>query len=178
MGAAAALVVNVAELLREPGRHRHVAVTVDPGDLGAAHPALGGAVDVEADLVSSLDDVVVTGRLDVPWRGACRRCLRPLAATVRVELHDRYAESPDLVERGDASPVVHGQVDLTGLVRDELLLTAAEERLCRPDCAGLCPACGRDRNDGPCGCDLTTHDERWAVLDQLRRPTPPRRPTD
>ena len=40
--------------------------------------------------------------------------------------------------------------------------------LCRPDCPGLCPLCGKDVSVEPCDCDATLVDDRWAVLDQLR----------
>jgi len=49
-----------------------------------------------------------------------------------------------------------------------VLLAVDELRLCRPDCPGLCPVCGRDVSVEPCDCDATLVDERWSVLDQLR----------
>ena len=54
------------------------------------------------------------------------------------------------------------------MVREEVLLGVPDAPLCRPDCAGLCPTCGADRNVGPCDCDTAVRDERWAALDQLR----------
>jgi uncharacterized protein len=39
--------------------------------------------------------------------------------------------------------------------------------LCRDDCAGLCPQCGANRNEGDCGC-VAPRDPRWANLDVLR----------
>ncbi|MFZ9580934.1 MAG: YceD family protein [Ilumatobacteraceae bacterium] len=44
--------------------------------------------------------------------------------------------------------------------------------VCRPDCAGLCPACGADRNGGDCGCRIETPDPRWAGLDAIRDQLP------
>ena len=39
--------------------------------------------------------------------------------------------------------------------------------LCREDCKGLCPKCGRNLNEGPCGCDLHEEDPRWDALKGL-----------
>jgi len=39
--------------------------------------------------------------------------------------------------------------------------------LCMEDCAGLCPQCGANRNEGDCGC-VAPRDPRWANLDVLR----------
>ena len=54
------------------------------------------------------------------------------------------------------------------MVREDVLLGVPDAPLCRADCPGLCPVCGADLADGPCDCDTTVRDERWAVLDQLR----------
>ena len=164
-----ALVINVAELLREPGSRKHLAVVLPPGDVDVDHPAVTGDLTVDVVLTSSLDDVVVAGTAAVPWHGACRRCLREIDCTLGVALDERYTDDAGVVAAGEAVPIVRDQVDLRDLVRDEVLLAADEERLCRDDCAGLCPTCGADRNEGRCGCPAPAGDERWSVLDQLRR---------
>ena len=162
------LVVNAAELLRDPGATKRVVHTVDAADVDAADAALTGSVTLDVVLASTLDDIVVTGTLDVPWAGTCRRCLRSLAETVRIDVEEHYAESPALVDGGHAFPIVGGRLDLREIVRDEVLLAVAREPLCRPDCAGLCPICGIDRNEASCDHDTPPRDDRWAALDQLR----------
>ena len=59
------------------------------------------------------------------------------------------------------------EVDLAGPLRDNLLLELPSTVLCREECAGLCPACGADRNTTDCGCDLTVPDPRWDALRDL-----------
>ena len=86
--------VNAAELLREPGLRRHVSATVEPADVDAAHEAIAGDVTAEFELVSTLDDIELVGTIEVPWRGQCRRCLRPLAEAIVIDVDERYAEQP------------------------------------------------------------------------------------
>jgi uncharacterized protein len=164
--AANQLHVNAAELLREPGLRRHVATVVSPATIVADHPAVAGDVTVDLELVSTIDDIALTGTIEVPWRGECRRCLRPLDETLAVDVEERYAERP--AEHDDAFPIDHGQIDLAPMVREHVLLAVDDPRLCRPDCPGLCPVCGADLTSGPCQCDSAVVDERWAALDQLR----------
>ncbi len=95
--------VNAAELLREPGLRRHLAVVVDPNELDAAHGAIDGDVVADLALVSTLDDIELVGTINVPWRGECRRCLRPLTETVVVDVDERYAEPP--AQHDDAFPI-------------------------------------------------------------------------
>jgi uncharacterized protein len=160
-----ALLVNVAELLRQPGSQRRVDVNVPLADVDVHDPRVAGDIAVDVTLTSSPDDVVVAGQLGVGWSDGCRRCLQPLAATLVTDVEERYAPGGG----GDAFPIEHGQLDLTPMVREEILLAIPDAPLCRPDCAGLCPSCGADLNAGPCGCDREVRDERWAVLDVLRQ---------
>ena len=67
----------------------------------------------------------------------------------------------------DAYPIVDGQLDLAPMARQAALLELDDERLCRDDCAGLCPQCGIDRNVETCDCDTEVKDHRWAALDGL-----------
>jgi uncharacterized protein len=165
------LFVNAVELLRQPGLQRRVDVAVPLVAIDALDPRLAGDVGVDITVESTPDDVVVAGRLTVAWSDECRRCLRPLAEELVVEVEERYAEHDPSGERAvdpDVFPIAHGQIDLAPMVREEVLLAIPDAPLCRPDCAGLCPTCGADRNADPCGCDTAVRDERWAALDQLR----------
>ena len=170
-----ALLVNAVELLRQPGTQRQVELVVAQDDLDVVDPHLSGDIAVDLVLESAVDDIGVTGRLTVAWADECRRCLTPLADMLLVDVDERYAE-PDptgyrLVDPA-AFPIEHGQIDLTPMVREEILLAVPDAPLCRPDCAGLCPTCGADRNVAPCACDTEVRDDRWAVLDALRPSEP------
>jgi uncharacterized protein len=163
-----ALTINAAELLRVPGTRRQVRTAVPLAALAIDDPRVDGDVDVDVTLESTIDDVLVTGTLAVAWSDECRRCLAPLADTLRVEVDERYA--PAGTDIADAFPFEHGQIDLAPMVREEVLLGVPDAPLCGPDCAGLCPVCGVDLREGPCGCERDERDDRWSVLDQLREP--------
>ena len=176
MSARPALLVNAAELLRAPGTRKHVAEVVPAEEIDAMSPAITGELVIELDLESTVDDIGLTGTISVPWTGHCRRCLKPLTQILVVDVDERYA--PPTTEGGVAAddpadvdgafPIHRGQIDLRQVVREEVLLAVDDVPLCRPDCPGLCPLCGKDVSVEPCDCDATLVDDRWAVLDQLR----------
>jgi uncharacterized protein len=59
------------------------------------------------------------------------------------------------------------EIDVTPAVREELLLAAPQYVVCRDDCKGLCPQCGKDLNAGLCDCKPAV-DARWQPLKALK----------
>ena len=156
--------LNALELMRQPGTERTIEIQVTAADLDVDHPDLRGDVGVLYDLESLDDGIMVKGTATIAWSGHCRRCLRLLngAEVVMVdEIHQRELIDPD------AFPIENNQLNLAPMTRESVLLALDTERLCRPDCAGLCPLCGINRNEGHCACDTTVRDNRWAALDEL-----------
>ena len=94
------------------------------------------------------------GRIAGVLRGECRRCLTevltPFESTVRVV----FSADPATADDPGVYPLGHPVtvVDVTTAVREEVGLAAPMLPLCREACAGLCPRCGEDLNQGPCAC--------------------------
>lgn len=160
-----ALRLNTVELLRQPGLHRELAVDLTPTELEVADDRLIGPVEVALAADSTVDGIVVSGTVGVRWSDECRRCLATLERHEAVEVEELYQ---DEVVDDDAFELGRDALDLTPTVRDAVVLVLDDPPvLCRDDCAGLCPVCGADRNETPCGCDTTVRDDRWAALDEL-----------
>jgi len=171
MATAPRLAINATELLRVPGTVRTMVTEFPLADVDVADGRVTGAVDIDLTLTSTLDDIEVEGTVRVEWADACRRCLRPVSGPLVVAVDERYATPSDDPARpvnAAAFPIEHGQLDVSAMVREEILLAIPDAPICRDDCPGLCPTCGADLDDGPCGCDTTVRDERWTALDQLR----------
>ena len=69
-------------------------------------------------------------------------------------------------EEAEAFCLQGEELDIDDLLETAFILDMESKSLCRPDCKGLCPKCGKDLNDGPCGCRPDI-DPRLAVLEQL-----------
>ena len=169
-------VVPVARLLRHAGQSSEVAFTApfDPeGALaatapGAAEVVPGADVEVRLVLTSFLGGVTASGTIVAPWRASCRRCAQSIRGVLDLRVNERFRPGAEPDDE-DAYPLVNEEVDLRDLVRDAVVLELPLAPLCRPECAGLCPTCGSDRNEGDCGCQ-PDGDPRWATLDALRVP--------
>jgi uncharacterized protein len=154
--------INAVELLRQPGAVRDVVVDVEAAPLDADHERLVGDIRVELHLTALNDGIDVVGTVSADWATVCRRCLADVSGTAVGEIDELYQIEP---LDPDAYVIRDGQLDLAPLVRETVLLELDTERLCRDDCAGLCPVCGVDRNRSECSCDTTVRDDRWAGLE-------------
>lgn len=124
--------------------------------------------------------VLVQSKFTVPLTGPCRRCLRAVALDEPVDLVRTWVPEPtqpstpkrhDAESEGSFDPALADEetyagkeIDLTGAVREQILLQIPAPPLCAEDCKGLCPKCGKDLNEGDCGCDRAVMDPRWTAL--------------
>jgi uncharacterized metal-binding protein YceD (DUF177 family) len=98
----------------------------------------------------------------------------PVTEPVRAKVHlERVSDGvvDELFEtepvEGETYRLEHDLLDLEPLVRDALVLELPHTPLCDPDCRGLCPNCGTDRNTSSCDCADVDPDPRWAALRSL-----------
>jgi DUF177 domain-containing protein len=100
--------------------------------------------------------------------GPCFRCLRDTAIEESVDAREYQATNPGDDEELRSPYVEADSLDLSAWARDALVLGLPLQILHAPDCAGLCPVCGKDLNDEPHTHDEIAADPRWAALDELR----------
>jgi uncharacterized protein len=99
--------------------------------------------------------------------GPCYRCLGDAVLEVPIHAREYQASTPDHDEL--TTPyVVENRLELSTWARDAVALALPDKILCQPDCAGLCPDCGKNLNDEPHVHEVTTADPRWAALEALR----------
>jgi uncharacterized protein len=70
----------------------------------------------------------------------------------------------------EIQPLVGGGADLRGVIAEQIHLNLPLKPLCREDCPGICPHCGRPGADGACGCAPAAADSRWEALKKLKVP--------
>ena len=100
--------------------------------------------------------------------GACQRCLSDAVVDVRIAAREYQATSPGTSDELRTPYVVDDRLDLSAWARDAVALSLPEQILCRDDCAGLCPECGKDLNAEPHEHEPPVPDSRWAALEALR----------
>jgi uncharacterized protein len=100
--------------------------------------------------------------------GPCYRCLSDAVIDLPISAREYQATNPGESDELRTPYVTDDNLDLSSWARDALALALPDKILCRPDCAGLCPACGRDLNLEPHEHEEVVGDPRWSALADLR----------
>ncbi len=164
----------VGQLLREPigttVRYDIRETRVLPGDENPTE--LTGSVD----LMRTDKGILVSVDLRCTVTGRCSRCLTEVSYPVRLAFKEEYWPTADastgemLPPPGDPDAFFidpHQVLDLTEGVRQYRVMAEPMQLLCSTDCLGLCPRCGYNLNQGPCGCPSKDVDDRWSALTEL-----------
>ena len=85
------------------------------------------------------------GEIVFTLKGACTRCLAETEKTFTADFNEVFGE--------DGYPIVNGKIDLSKSVDDIIIMNTPVAFLCKDDCKGLCPLCGKNLNDGECKCN-------------------------
>jgi uncharacterized protein len=172
------MIFNVAQLLKSSiGTTQDVVLDdSDSLDLRDAEARLAGPITGHARLHRTNESIVVDGVAHIPVVLECSRCLTEFTTTLDVPLRETFYPSID-IETGlpvrlpeDETAFTiddHHQIDLREAIRQNLVLALPIQPLCREDCKGLCPECGRDLNVEPHTHATEARDERFAALRQL-----------
>lgn len=120
--------------------------------------------------------VLVSARLDTKARLECSRCVESCVTPIHITFSEEYIPVVDVItgapvhiphESHDYLIRENHVLDLAPAVREYGLLALPMQPLCREDCPGLCPRCGKNLNEGSCRCSSTMNDERLHVLELL-----------
>jgi uncharacterized protein len=136
---------------------------------GQAYEPRPNPVPAELAVTRASSGTVLELTLEVTLAGPCFRCLADAELPVSLRLREYQATKPE----GDEEQTEYlddDRLDLSSWAHDAIALALPDKILCRPDCAGLCPVCGRDLNAEPHEHADERTDPRWAALESLRKP--------
>ncbi len=124
-----------------------------------------------------IQDIRLKGKLDTNLEVACARCLEPVQYKLTRDFDLLYrplgsdAGRDELSVTDAEAEIGYYQGDgllLEDMLREQVLLALPLKMICREDCKGLCPHCGKNLNESACSCDTTVQDPRWSSLKEIR----------
>jgi uncharacterized protein len=168
--------VNVAQLMHAP------VGTTRSYPLDEHEPELARELNLLSPILGTLKltrtnyGLFAEAQYTVDLEQECGRCLDPARSTIVSDLSEEILPSTNIVtgmpENDDADPDVlrinaNHEVDLTDLIRQDIVVQSPLQPLCRPDCPGLCPSCGLELQTGTCDCSTDDTDEDDGQIGRL-----------
>lgn len=170
---------NVSGLLRGPIGGTRTYDILEP-ELALDEDLRAADVTGDVRLLRISAGILAEGALTAEVELECSRCLTQASTRVSAPIEEEYRPRIDVVTGAPVAALQEGEVegdfswlspnhilDLTETVRQSILVSLPHSPLCKEDCVGLCPTCGKDLNLESCDCARPTGDARLASLAQL-----------
>lgn len=168
---------NVAQLLKEPSGFTKEHDLLE--DISALDPEIVplSTLTGQVQMIRTADGVFVLGTLRTNLELNCSRCLDEFSYPLKFRIEEEFRPSIDIStgaslpsgEDEDAATRIdaHHILDLSEVIRQDILLEMPPHPICRSNCAGLCPVCGQNLNDYPHEHIDEKIDPRLEILKQL-----------
>ena len=159
--------LDLREIINIPGGEVRFDYEPDLAGLetGSVKEILSGARAVGS--VRNIAGVLcLEGELAADTVCVCARCLKEEEVPVKLRVHAVIKDEETEEDDADTFYLDGNLVDVDEIMVNAFVLGTEERYLCSENCKGLCPKCGADLNDGPCGCKGEI-DPRLSVLGQL-----------
>lgn len=126
---------------------------------------------VKGDITNTAGYMRMRISLSVGYVAACARCLSPVEGSFSLDLEKTVASRDMLADLpedklDDFAIIEDGFLDMDTQLLEQMEMEFPVRFLCREDCKGLCPRCGKNLNEGPCDCAEKEVDPR---LEPLRK---------
>jgi uncharacterized protein len=167
--------MNVSQLLRDPigsTRDYDIDEVIDITGEGQKNRVQGSC-----NLLRTQRSVLVKCKLNTEAELTCSRCLGKFKYPLKIKFNEEFFPTLD-VQSGVAMPPPEESssftiderhtLDLDEAIRQYALLAIPMKALCRKNCVGLCPKCGKNLNQGNCDCRIDETDPRWSKLADLK----------
>lgn len=163
------MLLGLSKIIDCPGQSVTFSTSVDLSDLryGESYPVTE-PVQASGVVRNTAGVLVMTGSIRTTIHGVCDRCAGDFHRDVEFPIDVVLVTELTNEENEDewVFPLEGDSADLEDIVRTVFVLNLDSKLLCKDDCQGLCCRCGKNLNEGPCGCQKEL-DPRFAALRQL-----------
>ena len=168
------MLLNLTDVFTSEGKVKELSVPYEEKTFSY----MGNEYEIKGDTVADMKlsnigtgTVLVEGSVTALMIIPCDRCLEEVSTEIPLEIErklDMKLTDEDRVNDLDESSYLTGMdLDVDQLVYLEVLMSWPLKVLCREDCKGICSQCGKNLNDGPCGCVEEPKDPRMAAISDI-----------
>ena len=170
------MLMNLTDMFISEGKVKNISIPYERdsfSSMGNEYPITDRS-EVNLTLTNIAPNrALVEGELQLTFSIPCDRCLQSVEVPLTVIFSHEVAapEGEEGISEGASDEeqcfVFGYELDTDTLINSEILIQMPVKVLCREDCKGICPTCGKDLNEGECGCDTFVPDPRMAAIKDI-----------
>ncbi|HCC02150.1 MAG TPA: nucleic acid-binding protein [Ruminococcaceae bacterium] len=166
------MLLNLKKKIQEEGTVLPIQYSFNLADLefNAVHPFVS-PIQVTGSIKMHSGFAQMKAETSFDFSIPCDRCTSQIHKRLTYRFSHILVEALSNEEDGNDGRYIvlqeDGSLDVDNLLREDILLALPTKFLCKEDCKGLCPICGKNLNEGPCDCKQHQIDPRLEVLKQL-----------
>lgn len=153
--------IEIPQELFSPAEFKHYedVVNVDLLTLGPEIFSFKEPLRWQVDIANTGEGLLVSGTVEGVATCNCSRCLEEMTVPLSGDIEGYFLLShdeqiPEDLEEDEFDYLGEDKViDMAPLIHSALVLDMPPYPLCSDECKGLCPECGANLNEGPCGCE-------------------------
>ena len=166
------MLLNLMKVLNEPDSSLTVNDTIDLSSLVVEEgiESFPSGAKVSIVLKNIMDCITLSLKCEFEYVSECARCLELVTQNLSFDFESivKVDENAEVILDADAVVIdSSNQLDVDELVIGLVLMNLPMRVLCKDDCAGLCPKCGKNLNEGECDCEKKEVDPRLLKLKEL-----------
>ncbi len=146
------------------GSLESVEFSIEIDDCSFVDDAVSGEAVAQGRVTNHSGLVLLDGVVEPNLTVACARCGADINYNEPILLNAKITDKLANEDEDEFIIMQDFAIDIEEIVRTALILELPTRYLCDEDCKGICPKCGKNLNEGDCGCDSGEHDSRWDVL--------------
>jgi len=125
-----------------------------------------GPFRVHGTITNLAGYIILKLSIEVDYTTHCDRCLAPINGQFKTEFSKSVALEGQLQDEDNEDYVVLSgtMLDIDDMLADEVIVTFPSKHICKEDCKGLCDRCGKNLNEGDCGCTKKDVNPIWEKI--------------
>lgn len=127
-----------------------------------------GETEIDGEIANQAGEFILTAKVGGEFETDCARCGKPVRESFSFELNEKLIKEGSESTDEDAVVFEGNEIDIGDLAVNGFLMNVRGKYLCKEDCKGLCPVCGKDLNEGGCSCESESVDPRLDILNKIK----------
>ena len=162
------MIIDVSSILKVSGEKIDIdcELSLDSAEFMGTCYKFTSPVKVKGSVANNGKSLFLRAECSGTMQTQCARCLKDIEETFYFPLSEQLIQNDDTDVSEDEDVIVFDgySFELDDIVCDNFLMNVNGSYLCKEDCMGLCPSCGKNLNEGDCSCENIDIDPRWSTL--------------